>query len=237
MSYFPSTQKGNLGAAKADQHGKIKKETVALQGVSVTRVTFDVGAKWSNDLKDYAGTDSCQLPHVALVLSGTPRVVMDDGSQQLGQRGDPVIETDFLDYLAVPELEDGDAGEVHLPARVGGQAAGEEILEGRAGMGAATFPLADDVVALGDEVGRAPEVQIGERGAEIGHEGLDVFATFAGLMQRVFQQHVRRGNVVDHTQMADLAPKVSEPTADNGLVVILHAHGSASGFVASRVTG
>src|SRR4029077_6804522 len=73
-------------------------------------------------------------------------------------------------------LEDGDAGEVHLPARVGGQAAGEEILEGRAGMGAATFPLADDVVALGYEVGRAPEVQIGERGAEIGHEGLDVFA-------------------------------------------------------------
>ena len=76
---------------------------------------------------------------------------------KLGQRGDPVIETDFLDYLAVPELEDGDAGEVHLPARVGGQAAGEEVPEGRTGMGAAAFPLADDVVPLGDEVGRAPE--------------------------------------------------------------------------------
>jgi hypothetical protein len=67
---------------KSDAHGKIKKQTVTLQGVSVTRVTFDVGAKWSNDLKEYAGTDSCQLPHVALVLSGTLRVVMDDGSQQ-----------------------------------------------------------------------------------------------------------------------------------------------------------
>jgi hypothetical protein len=55
---------------------------VALDGVSVTHVTFDVGAKWSNDLKDYAGADSCRLPHVALVLSGTLRVVMDDGSQQ-----------------------------------------------------------------------------------------------------------------------------------------------------------
>ena len=32
MSYFPSMQKGNLDAAKADEHGKIKKETVALQG-------------------------------------------------------------------------------------------------------------------------------------------------------------------------------------------------------------
>jgi hypothetical protein len=80
MSYFPGMQKGNLDSAKSDTHGKIKKETVALQGISVTRVTFDVGAKWSSDLKDYAGTDSCKLPHVALVLSGTLRVVMDDGS-------------------------------------------------------------------------------------------------------------------------------------------------------------
>src|ERR1700737_2735311 len=127
---------------------------------------------------------------------------------KLGQRGDPVIETNLLDYLAVLELEDGDAGEVHLPARVGGKAAGEEILEGGPGGGAAALPLADDVVALGDEVGRAPEVQIGECGAEIGHEGLDVFATFAGLMQRVFKQHIRRRKLVDHTQIAGLAPKV-----------------------------
>lgn len=81
MSYYPGMQKGNLDSVQADEHGKIKKETVALEDVSVTRVTFDVGAKWSNDLKNYAGTDSCQLPHVALVLSGTLRVVMDDGSQ------------------------------------------------------------------------------------------------------------------------------------------------------------
>ena len=71
--------------------GKIKKETVALQGVSVTRVTFGVGAKWSNDLKDYAGTDSCQLPHVALVLSGALRVIMDDGSQQDFSRNDVML--------------------------------------------------------------------------------------------------------------------------------------------------
>jgi hypothetical protein len=91
MSYFPEMQKGNLDSVKSDAHGKIKKETVALQGVSVTRVTFDVGAKWSNDLKDYAGTDSCQLPHVALVLSGTLRVVMDDGSQQDFSKNDVML--------------------------------------------------------------------------------------------------------------------------------------------------
>jgi hypothetical protein len=71
MSYFPGMQKGNLDSVKADEHGKIKKETIDLKGVSVTRVTFDAGAKWSTDLKGYAGTNSCQLPHVALVLSGT----------------------------------------------------------------------------------------------------------------------------------------------------------------------
>ena len=51
MSYFPGMQKGNLDSVEADEHGKIKKQTVALEGVSVTRVTFDVGARWSTDLK------------------------------------------------------------------------------------------------------------------------------------------------------------------------------------------
>ena len=32
MSYFPAMQKGNLDSVKSDAHGKIKKETVSLQG-------------------------------------------------------------------------------------------------------------------------------------------------------------------------------------------------------------
>ena len=82
MGFNPAMQKGSLDAVPADVHGLISKQTVDLDGVSVTRVKFDVGAKWSNDLKSYAGTDSCLLPHVALVLSGTLRVKMDDGSEQ-----------------------------------------------------------------------------------------------------------------------------------------------------------
>src|ERR1700730_3197669 len=61
MSYFPGMQKGNLDSVKADEHGKIKKETVSLQGVSVTRVTFDVGAKWSNDLKGIVRKTTCWI--------------------------------------------------------------------------------------------------------------------------------------------------------------------------------
>src|SRR5215469_9030276 len=61
-----------------------------------------------------------------------------------------------------------------------------------------------------------------------------MLATLARLMQRVFQQHVRRRNLVDHTQIAGLAPKIGEPTADNSLVVILQAHGSASRLLPHR---
>jgi hypothetical protein len=82
MSFLPKMQKGSLDAAHPDRHGKITKQTVSLDGVSVTRVTFGVGAKWSQDLKEYARTESCLLPHVALVLSGVLHVVMDDGSEE-----------------------------------------------------------------------------------------------------------------------------------------------------------
>jgi mannose-6-phosphate isomerase-like protein (cupin superfamily) len=74
--------KGNLVAAPADVHGRISKQTVALDSVSVTRVTFAPGARWSVDLKPYAGTELCELPHVAVVLSGRLGVQMRDGSMQ-----------------------------------------------------------------------------------------------------------------------------------------------------------
>lgn len=81
MTATTGMQKGDLGSAVADTHGAISKKTVELDGVSVTEVTFGVGARWSTDLKPDAGTESCELPHVALVLSGTLHVVMDDGSE------------------------------------------------------------------------------------------------------------------------------------------------------------
>jgi hypothetical protein len=91
MSYLPLMQKGSLDVAPADQHGKITKQTVSLDGVSVTRVTFGVGARWSQDLKEYAHTESCQLPHVALVLSGTLQVVMDDGSSEIFSQNEVML--------------------------------------------------------------------------------------------------------------------------------------------------
>lgn len=45
-------------------------------------MTFGVGARWSDDLRPFAGTESCLLPHVGVVVSGTLHVVMDDGREE-----------------------------------------------------------------------------------------------------------------------------------------------------------
>ena len=84
-------QKAHLDSAARDVHGKISKQTVELDGVKVTRVRFDVGAQWSADLKGYAGTESCLLPHVAYVLSGRIVIRMDDGSEEEFGTGDVMM--------------------------------------------------------------------------------------------------------------------------------------------------
>src|ERR1700722_17430427 len=112
-----------------------------------------------------------------LLASGCPE------QAELGRGSDPIVQADLLDDLAVLELENGRASEVHLPARIRGQASGEKVLERRAGVCATALPLPDDVIAFGDEIGRAPEVQIGEGRAKVGHESLDVIAALPRVMQ------------------------------------------------------
>lgn len=90
-TYNPALQKARLADVPADAHGLISKRTAELDGVSVTEVTFQAGAKWSKDLKAYAGTDLCELPHVALVTAGTLRVVLSDGSQEDFSAGDVML--------------------------------------------------------------------------------------------------------------------------------------------------
>jgi ethanolamine utilization protein EutQ (cupin superfamily) len=84
-------QWARLADVPADEHGRIAKRTAELDGIEVTRVTFGPGARWSEDLKDYAGTELCELPHVALVLEGTLHVVMRDGSERDFAEGDVML--------------------------------------------------------------------------------------------------------------------------------------------------
>ena len=82
MTIFnPVMQRAHLSSIEPDVHGLISKRSAELDGVTVTQVTFDVGARWSQDLKAYAGTEFCELPHVSLVLSGTLAVEMADGTR------------------------------------------------------------------------------------------------------------------------------------------------------------
>jgi ribosomal protein S4E len=89
--YNTAMQKARLADVPQDVHGMISKRTAELDGVAVTEVTFGVGARWSNDLKDYAGTELCQLPHVALVTNGTLAVEMADGTKDEFSAGDVML--------------------------------------------------------------------------------------------------------------------------------------------------
>jgi hypothetical protein len=87
----PAMQRASFSTLAPDVHGRISKQTAHLDGVDATRVTFDVGARWSTDLKPHVGTDSCQLPHVAVVQAGTLHVVMDDGSEEDFSAGEVML--------------------------------------------------------------------------------------------------------------------------------------------------
>ncbi|MET7574286.1 cupin [Streptomyces sp. NPDC005492] len=91
MPANPVMQKAALLDLEPDVHGLISKKTAQLDGVAVTEVTFGVGAKWSNDLKEYAATDLCELPHVALVTGGTLAVRMLDGAYEEFSAGDVMM--------------------------------------------------------------------------------------------------------------------------------------------------
>jgi hypothetical protein len=55
-TYNPGMQETTLAAVDSDVHGIISKRTAELDA-GVTEVTFAPGARWPNDLKDYAGTE------------------------------------------------------------------------------------------------------------------------------------------------------------------------------------
>jgi len=60
--------------------GNGQAEVVNLAGRTVGRGTFEPGWKWSDNVKPIAGTDSCEVSHLAYVAAGRMIVHMDDGS-------------------------------------------------------------------------------------------------------------------------------------------------------------
>jgi hypothetical protein len=59
---------------------KEKIELVNLGGFSIARVTLEPGWNWEKYVKPQEKTDSCQVSHTSLILSGRLRTIMDDGT-------------------------------------------------------------------------------------------------------------------------------------------------------------
>ena len=61
--------------------GNGKADVLMIGGQTIGRGTFEPGWRWSNNVKPIAGTDSCQVSHLAYVISGRMGIRMDDGSE------------------------------------------------------------------------------------------------------------------------------------------------------------
>jgi len=98
-----------------------KLELVTIGGGTVGRATLEPGWRWSTSVRPIAKTASCEAPHFQYHVSGTLRVVMDDGSEFDCRAGDvsllpvghdawvvgnePVVIVDFqgmIDYAKPP---------------------------------------------------------------------------------------------------------------------------------------
>ncbi|MGE9807855.1 cupin domain-containing protein [Janibacter sp. G1551] len=67
-------------------HGQM--EVITLGDFTLGRGTFESGWRWSEDVKPVAGTDSCQVRHSGICLSGSMTVRMDDGTEVTVRPGD-----------------------------------------------------------------------------------------------------------------------------------------------------
>jgi hypothetical protein len=67
---------------------KGKLELVNIGGAAIGRGVFEPGWKWSSSVKPIVNTKSCEAPHFQYHVSGTLRVVMDDGTEMDLKAGD-----------------------------------------------------------------------------------------------------------------------------------------------------
>ena len=66
-------------------------DVVTLGDFTIGRGVFEPGWRWSEDVRPIAGTDSCQVRHTGLCLSGRMTVRMDDGTEVHVGPGDVVL--------------------------------------------------------------------------------------------------------------------------------------------------
>ena len=79
--------------------GNGQAKVVQLGGQTIGRGTFEPGWKWSENVKPIAGTDSCEVSHLAYVVSGSMVIHMDDGSD---------VEVSGGEVVAIPPGHDAE---------------------------------------------------------------------------------------------------------------------------------
>jgi hypothetical protein len=68
-----------------------KLDVIRLGDVTVGRGSFEPGWRWSESVKQIAGTDSCEVHHVGYALSGRLHVVANDGEEAEVGAGDAYV--------------------------------------------------------------------------------------------------------------------------------------------------
>jgi hypothetical protein len=66
-------------------------DVVTLGDFTMGKATFEPGWKWSNDVKPLAGTDSCQVRHTGVCVSGSMTIRSDDGAELVVEPGDVFV--------------------------------------------------------------------------------------------------------------------------------------------------
>jgi quercetin dioxygenase-like cupin family protein len=86
-------QKKNLDSSPDEvrtfDHGEVR--AVSLGAFKVMRGVLQPGFKWSEHIKPLVQTDSCQVEHNAILLSGRIKTVMEDGSEMEIGPGDAYV--------------------------------------------------------------------------------------------------------------------------------------------------
>lgn len=70
------------------QDGMGKLELVNVDAGAVGRATFEPGWQWSKHVKPISQTESCEAAHLGYFISGSMKVVMDDGQEMEFVPGD-----------------------------------------------------------------------------------------------------------------------------------------------------
>ncbi len=65
-----------------------KMESINLGGVKIGRATFQPGWRWTTSLKSIFKTDSCEAQHFMYHVSGTLKLLMNDGTELILKPGD-----------------------------------------------------------------------------------------------------------------------------------------------------